>query len=92
MQARCKLCMLSRYVSHTFNLFNYANMQTLRVEIWIYDIALSALFILDYLNEMKCMLSVVLFNVFRIGPIIEPEKLPIHNSLVRPTIKLRSNR
>ena len=92
MQARCKLCMLSRYVSHTFNLFNYANMQTLRVEIWIYDIALSALFILDYLNEMKCMLSVVLFNVFRIGPIIESEKLLVHGLLVGLTVEPRLNR
>ena len=30
-------------------------------------------------------------NVFRTGPVIEPEKLPVHSSLVGPTIKPRSN-
>ena len=31
-------------------------------------------------------------NVFKIGPVIEPEKLPIHGLLIGPTIKLWSNR
>ena len=31
-------------------------------------------------------------NVFRTGPVIEPEKLPVHGSLVEPVVEPRSNR
>ena len=30
-------------------------------------------------------------NVFRIGPVIELEELPVHGSLVGPTVEPRSN-
>ena len=29
----------------------------------------------------------VFTNVFKTGPIIEPEKLPVHGSLVRPVVE-----
>ena len=31
-------------------------------------------------------------NVFRTGPVIEPEKLPVHGSLVGPAVEPLSNR
>ena len=31
-------------------------------------------------------------NVFRTGPVIEPEKLPVHGSLVGPAVGPLSNR
>ena len=34
----------------------------------------------------------VFFNVFRTGPVIEPEKLPVHGSLVGPAVEPLSNR
>ena len=36
--------------------------------------------------------SVVMINVFRTGPVIEPEKLPVHGSPVGPVVEPRSNR
>ena len=48
--------MLSRYASHTFYPFNYANMQTLRVKILIYIIALYALVITWLFEWIECML------------------------------------
>ena len=31
---------------------------------------------------------IVITNIFRIGPIIEPEKLPVHGSLVGSVVEL----
>ena len=38
------------------------------------------------------VLRLVFFNVLKTGPVIEPEKLPVHGSLVGPTVEPRSNR
>ena len=35
---------------------------------------------------------IYIINVFRTGPVIEPEKLPVHGSLVGPAVEPRSNR
>ena len=34
----------------------------------------------------------VFFNVLKIGPVTEPEKLPVHGSLVEPVVEPRLNR
>ena len=34
----------------------------------------------------------VFTNVLKIGPVIEPEKLPVHGSLVQSVVGPRSNR
>ena len=36
--------------------------------------------------------DIVTANVFKTSPVIEPEKLLVHGSLVKPIVKPRSNR
>ena len=31
--------------------------------------------------------DIIFFNVFKTGPVIEPKKLPVHGSLVGPTVE-----
>ena len=38
------------------------------------------------------LISYISSNVLKTGPVIEPEKLPVHGSLVGPTVEPRLNR
>ena len=42
-------------------------------------------------SEAELVVELEKLNVFIIGLVIEPEKLPVHGSLVRPTLEPLSN-
>ena len=42
--------------------------------------------------SLKVVDMVVRTNVLKTGPVTEPEKLPVHGSLIRPVVKLWLNR
>ena len=35
----------------------------------------------------KVIVSIIITNVLKTGPVIEPEKLPVHGSLVGPVVE-----
>ena len=40
----------------------------------------------------KSDINLIISNVLKTGPVIEPEKLPVHGSLVGPPVEPLSNR
>ena len=46
----------------------------------------------NFLGRQTWSMSRVMTNVFRTGLVIEPEKLPVHGSPVRPAVEPLSNR